>query len=62
MTEHTLPEITITDCDFARIDQLTAAHAPPNASRTRDYLVRELSRAEVVPSHQIAPDVVTMYS
>jgi regulator of nucleoside diphosphate kinase len=62
MAKHTLPAITMTRRDFARIDQLTATHLPPNASRTLDYLVRELSRATVVPAEKIGRDVVTMHS
>jgi regulator of nucleoside diphosphate kinase len=62
MTKHTLPEIQMTRRDFARIDQLTATHVPANASRTLDYLVRELSRAKVVPAEQIGRNVVTMQS
>lgn len=62
MTKQDLPEIKMSRRDFARIDQLTATHVPPNASRTLDFLVRELSRATVVAPEEIGSNVVTMLS
>jgi regulator of nucleoside diphosphate kinase len=62
MADRSLPEIQLTRRDFTRLDQLTATPAGGEASRAIDFLVRELSRARVVESDRIAPNVVTMHS
>jgi regulator of nucleoside diphosphate kinase len=62
MSNDSLPDIKMTRRDFARIDQLTATYTSPQASRTLDYLVRELSRAVVIDPGQLEPNVVTMLS
>lgn len=62
MSDHALPEIQLTRRDFARLDQLTATPASGEASRAVEFLVRELSRARVVETDRIGPNVVTMHS
>jgi regulator of nucleoside diphosphate kinase len=62
MQDHIRPEIQLTRSDFRGLDQLTAAHATAEARRVVDFLVDELSRARVVESDRIAPNVVTMHS
>lgn len=62
MHDQALPKIQLTRRDFGRLDQLTATHASPESLRVVDFLVRELSRAQVVDAVEISPDVVTMYS
>ena len=62
MHDHIRPEIQLTRRDFRRLDQLTATHATAEARRVVDFLVGELSRARVVESDRISPDVVTMHS
>jgi regulator of nucleoside diphosphate kinase len=62
MHDQILPEIQLTRRDFGRLDHLTAMQASSESLRVVDFLVRELSRAQVVDADQIGADVVTMYS
>jgi regulator of nucleoside diphosphate kinase len=48
-------ERTLTELDFVRLQRLSRAAASPR-------LARILGEAEVVPSDQVPPDVVTMYA
>jgi regulator of nucleoside diphosphate kinase len=49
------PERKLTELDFARLNKLVAAGAPPQLDEL-------LCDAEVVPSRSVPPDVVTMYA
>lgn len=48
-------ERTLTELDFARLTKLLNGHMPPE-------LADLLAATEVVPSRQVAVDIVTMYS
>lgn len=48
-------ERLLTELDFARLNNLNGAHIPSELAQTLDAL-------DLVPSREIPPDVVTMYS
>jgi regulator of nucleoside diphosphate kinase len=62
MYDHIRTEIQLTRRDFSRLDQLTALHGGAESRRVVDFLVGELSRAHIVESDRIAPNIVTMRS
>lgn len=55
----TLPQITLGAADFSRLDQLASA-AEYKLPEVASYLGQELERARVVPTREVAADVVTM--
>lgn len=54
------PNIIVTTADIDRLESLI--HSLPSAAKTTAELLDELQRAEVVESHEIPPNVVTMGS
>ncbi|MEZ4321829.1 MAG: nucleoside diphosphate kinase regulator [Myxococcota bacterium] len=58
--DETLPEILITERDHERLMRLLGTLPPRHV--VGDLLRRELDRADVVESHEIPSDVVTMHS
>ena len=62
MYDHVLPDIQLTRRDFGRLDQLTATRAGGGSLRVVDFLVRELSRAQIVDADRIGADLVTMHA
>jgi regulator of nucleoside diphosphate kinase len=48
-------ERLLTEIDFARLNKLRASHLPPE-------LIDTLESLDLVPSREIPPEVVTMYS
>ena len=55
----TLPQIPLGAADFSRLDQLASA-AEYKLPEVASYLGQELERARVVPTREVAADVVTM--
>lgn len=60
MNLHTPPPITLSEQDHARLSDLALAveHQPG----VGDFLMRELTRAHVLPRAEIGADVVTMHA
>ena len=58
-TDPTLPQITLGAADFSRLDQLASA-AEYKLPEVASYLGQELERARVVPTREVASDVVIM--
>lgn len=55
------PNITLTELDADRLDALLST-LPARNMPGRDALAAELLRADIVPSREVPPDVVTMHS
>lgn len=55
------PPITVSHQDLERLEQLLHA-LPPSLSASRNALLEELDRADIVDSGQVPPSIVTMNS
>ncbi len=58
-SDTSLPQITLGAADFSRLDQLASA-AEYKLPEVASYLGQELERARVVPTREVATDVVIM--
>ena len=58
-SDTSLPQITLGAADFSRLDQLASA-AEYKLPEVASYLGPELERARVVPTREVATDVVIM--
>jgi regulator of nucleoside diphosphate kinase len=64
MNTLTVPRRTLTELDHVRIARLVGRSFPTERDRTPQLapLVELLDEADLVPSRQVSPDVVTMYT
>lgn len=57
-----LPDITLSRRDFGRLDTLLGGTLLDRLGRVGEFLLRKLTRANVVPDDAVPPTVVTMDS
>jgi regulator of nucleoside diphosphate kinase len=55
-----LPHILITRSDLDRLDTLLCNPLPAGIGKVGEFLLREISRAEIVHEHEVPPTRVTM--